>query len=339
MKPVLCHIGLAKCGSTVLQNVWASSTNYSLYKCEELVQTVKEALIVNQHNLSAFQQTIAQKKLGENAFDVASGEYVVVSNEGFTNHFYASTTDHAELSRASLECYAALLKPCVDRVLLIVRNPFPLLISSYCQDIKQGASFSFEDFISTRRDDMLANLDLASVVRTFRELDAELAVLPLEILNTNESFFWAEYERRTGFPRPNTKSLTSDPIGANITRRETIPLHRQLNRIMSELERVVASNDFPEEKEDFQRALTFSRVWSVRRALSVANVEQLSRLTTLVGLQQPQSKKTIFEFDAELIDILRERFMLPLENPSMFPYRDILETYEASLDAGGIEIS
>jgi hypothetical protein len=124
---------------------------------------------------------------------------------------------------------------------------------------------------------VLANLDLASVVRTFSELDAELTVLPLETLNTNESLCWAEYERRTGFTRTNIKLLTSDKIGANITQRETIALHRELNIIMRELEIVLASNDFPfpEDNEDLLRPLKISRLWTVRRALSIENAEQL----------------------------------------------------------------
>ena len=333
---MLCHIGLAKCGSTVLQDSWGRSTNYAAYNCQDLlVQPLKEAVIGNQDNLSALQQIIDQTKLSENVFEAAPEEHVVVSNEGITYHAYPPTSDHAELSRASLECFAAVLKPCVDRVLLIVRNPFPLLISSYCQDIKEGASFSFEDFMSTRREDMLANLDLASVVHVFSELDAELTVLPLEILKTNESFFWSEYTRRLGFPKPNTESMTSDPMRANITQPETIPVHRKLNRIISELERLVASSEFLSgEKEQLQQALAVSRVWAVRRALSVADQEQLLRFIALLAIQEPHSQEAMFEFDADFIDTLKERFILPLENQDMFPYPEVLATYQASLDAG-----
>ena len=156
----------------------------------------------------------------------------------------------------------------MDRVLLIIRNPLALVVSSYYQDVKEGASHSFEAFMSTRRPDMLANLDLASMVRTFSKIDAKITVLPVEMLAGTEGIFWAEYERRLRLPKPNVDLLLSDPLAANSTRRETIPLHRQINAILSELEGVVALHEWPE-GETLREALSCSRVWSVRRALSV----------------------------------------------------------------------
>ena len=86
-----------------------------------------------------------------------------------------------------------------------------------------------------------------------------------------------------------------------------------------------------------QQALAISRVWAVRRALSVADREQLSRLEGLLAIEEPQSQEATFEFDADFIHALQERFIVPLENKDMFPYPEVLATYRASLDAGVVE--
>ena len=335
MKTVLCHVGLAKCGSTVLQNAWERSTNYSLDQCEEPVKRIKEIVSSNPDHPIDLNQTLERGDLNTNLFEDTPGQYGVVSNEDITSHSYPSGSNYDDLSRTSLESFAAVLAPYVDRVLLIIRNPFSLLVSTYCQDVKEGASYSFGDFMSIRRSDMLANLDLGSIVHTFSKIDAKLTVLPIEMLAGTEGTFWAEYERRLGLPKPNADLLSSHPIAANLTRRETIPLHRQINAILKELEGVLASHKWPE-GESLREVLQLSREWSLRRALSVIDEDQLTRLAAMLAVPERQARTT-FEFDADFIDVLWERFVLPLENLELFPYKDVLTNYKTSLDGGVVE--
>jgi len=336
LKTVLCHVGLAKCGSTILQNAWARSTNYSLDTCEGLVKGIKEIVISNPDHLNDLNQTLERADLNTDVFENTPGQYGVVSNEAITSHSYSPGFNHDDLSRRSLESFSAVLAPYVDRVLLIIRNPLALLLSSYFQDVKEGASHSFEAFMSTRRADMLANLDLASIVQTFSKIDAKITVLPVEMLAGTEGIFWAEYERRLRLPKPDVDLLLSDPLAANSTRRETIPLHRQINAILSELEGVLALHEWPE-GETLLEAISYSRVWSVRRALSVIGEDQFARLAAMLGVPERQAC-TKFEFDRDFIDVLRENFMSPLECSELFPYKDVLASYKTSLDGGVVEI-
>ena len=48
-------------------------------------------------------------------------------------------------------------------------------------------------------------------------------------------------------------------------------------------------------------------------------------------------ERFVFDFDADFIDVLRERFVLPLENLELFPYKDVLTNYKTSLDGGVVE--
>ena len=150
-----------------------------------------------------------------------------------------------------------------------------------------------------------------------------------------EGIFWAEYERRLRLPKPNVDLLLSDPLAANSTRRETIPLHRQINAILSELEGVVTLHEWPE-GETLLEALSCSRLWSVRRALSVIDEDQVTRLAAMLGVPERQACTT-FEFDPDFIEVLREQFMLPLECSELFPYKDVLTNYKTSLDVGVVE--
>ena len=121
-------------------------------------------------------------------------------------------------------------------------------------------------------------------------------------------------ERRLGLPKPNVDLLLSDPLAANSTRTETMPLHRQINAILSGLEGVVALHEWPE-GETLLEALSCSRVWSLA-CLSVIDEDQLTRLAAML---ECRSGRSIRRLNLMLISsMLRERFMLPLESFEIF---------------------
>ena len=197
---VICHIGLSKCGSTVLQNAWAQSTNYSTYILTDLVQTIREAVIANKGNLSELKRNISQNKLTRQALSRSPDRYTVISSEGITGGFFQEALAPANIERHARECTVIALQSCVDRVLLVVRNPLSWLLSCYYQQIKQGSAYQFNDFLTHHRAAILSNLDLENIIQIFSQLDAELTILPLELMQENEAFFWREYEEGWRYP-------------------------------------------------------------------------------------------------------------------------------------------
>ena len=333
---VICHIGLSKCGSTVLQNAWAESTNYSSYMLTDLVQTIRGAVIAAEGNLSELKRNISQSKLDRQALSRSPDRYVVISSEGITGGFFQEAPAQANVERHARECTAIALQSCVDRVLLVVRNPLSWLISSYYQQIKQGLAYQFKDFLTNHRAAILSNLDLENIIQIFSQLDADLTILPLELMQENEAFFWREYERRLEIPRPNINSLATDVVSANITQSETIPLHRELNSILLRLESVISSRDF-NDKNVVLDAVMKTRKWGTRRALSFADDNEITMINDhLVSVKARSSPKAV-ELDDNFLTLLRQRFMSPLENLNVFPYDDVLEKYANSIDVGIVE--
>ena len=108
-----------------------------------------------------------------------------------------------------------------------------------------------------------------------------------------------------------------------------------MNAILSELEGVVTLYEWPE-GETLLEALSCSRVWSVRRALSVIDEDQVTRLAAMLGVPERQAC-TSFEFDPDFIEVLRDKFISPLECSEFFPYKDVLTNYKTSLDGGVVK--
>ena len=333
---VICHIGLSKCGSTVLQNAWAQSTNYSTYILTDLVQTIREAVIANKGNLSGLKRNISQNKLTRQALSRSPDRYTVISSEGITGGFFQEALAPANIARHARECTVIALQSCVDRVLLVVRNPLSWLLSCYYQQIKQGSAYQFNDFLTHHRAAILSNLDLENIIQIFSQLDAELTILPLELMQENEAFFWREYERRLEIPRPNINSLATDIMSANITQRETIPLHRELNSILLRLESVISSRDF-NDKNMVLDAVMKTRKWGTRRALSFADENEITMINDHLDSVKAWSSPKVVELDDNFLTLLRQRFISPLENLNVFPYDDVLKKYSNSVDAGIVE--
>lgn len=333
---VICHIGLSKCGSTVLQNAWAQSTNYSTYILTDLVQTIRQALIANKGNHSELKRNISQNKLTRQALSRSPDRYTVISSEDITGGFFQEALAPANIERHARECTVIALQSCVDRVLLVVRNPLSWLLSRYYQQIKQGSAYQFNDFLTHHRAAILSNLDLENIIQIFSQLDAEITILPLELMQENEAFFWREYERRLEIPRPNINSLATDIMSANITQRETIPLHRELNSILLRLESVISSRDF-NDKNMVLDAVMKTRKWGTRRALSFADDNEITMINDHLDSVKAWSSPKVVELDDNFLTLLSQRFISPLENLNVFPYDDVLKKYSNSIDAGIVE--
>ena len=125
-------------------------------------------------------------------------------------------------------------------------------------------------------------------------------------------------------------------MSANITQRETIPLHRELNSILLRLESVISSRDF-NDKNMVLDAVMKTRKWGTRRALSFADDNEITMINDhLVSVKARSSPKGV-ELDDNFLTLLRQRFISPLENLNVFPYDDVLKKYSNSIDAGIVE--
>ena len=335
MTSVLCHVGLAKCASTTLQNSWANSSNYVGYFSHDLVTTVRESVTKNQSDLPKFKRLLAQNGMNAEAFSATNADYLVISNESMTDSGVTTATP-LQFTRDVQDCIAISLEACVDRLLVVVRDPLAWIRSSYYQRVKQGFAYEIAEFIEDRGQNILENLDLGGVLGRFGRLDASPVVLPLELLEVAENKFWQEYEGRLGFPVPDWVTPKSDPIAANVTLANTMEIHRNLNAVIERLETSFSRGE-SRDKAVIMHALQQARTWGVRRALTFANPDDLVFLEHALGITK-ESRPQIYRFDDVFLAEIKEKFIGPLSESTIFPYPDILASYVRSVSEGSIEI-
>lgn len=334
MTSILCHVGLAKCASTTLQTSWDNATNYTGYFSHDLVATVRDSVLNNQSDLPQLKKVIEQNRLGAGAFSDATASYVVISDESFTNSGIATAAD-PQIARDVQECIAISLEACVDRVLMMVRDPLSWIRSAYYQQIKQGAAYDFNEFMTTRRRNIIENLDLGGILARFSRLDRDLVVLPMELLSSNEKQFWRDYEARLDFPAPDSVKPT-DRLNTNVTLANTMTLHRSLNALLERMEASVTRGNSPDRAMVLD-ALKNARTWGTRRALTFANADDLAFIEDALGTPST-IEPTIYQLDDVFTGEIEEKFLAPLRARDFFPYPDIWESYAASLSERVIEV-
>ena len=335
MTSVLCHIGLAKCASTTLQNSWANSSNYAGYFSHDLVNTVRESVTKNQSDLSQFKRLLAENGMSAQAFSATNENYLVISNESMTDSG-VTTASELQITRDVQDCIAISLEACVDRLLVLVRDPLAWIRSCYYQQIKQGFAYEFAEFIEDRGQNILENLDLGGILSRFGRLDASPVVLPLELLEVAENRFWQEYEGRLKFPVPDWVTPKSDPLASNVTLANTMKIHRNLNAVIERLETSFSRGE-SRDGAVIMDALQKARTWGVRRALTFAIPEDLAYLERALGLSN-ENIPQIYRFDDAFVAEINKKFLGPLSDSALFPYPDILSSYAVSVSEGSIEI-
>ena len=335
MTAVLCHIGLAKCASTTLQTSWANSSNYVGYFSHDLVNTVRESVTKNQSDLPQFKRLLAQNGMSASAFSASNAEYLVISNESMTDSGVTTASD-LQVARDVQDCIAISLEACVDKLLILVRDPLSWIKSRYYQQIKQGFTYEFGDFIANNGPNILENLNLEGIFSRFGRLDASPVILPLELLQKNENKFWHEYEARLQFPAPDWVTPKSDPIATNATFANTIKIHRNLNAVIERLETSFSRGE-ARDGAAIMDALQKARIWGTRRALTFAAPEDLVFLERALGISNENTPQ-IYRFDDAFVAEINKKFLGPLSDSAIFPYPDILASYVASMSEGSIEI-
>lgn len=328
MSKALLHIGLGKCLSTSLQNVWNQSTNYDYLNIRTITKKVEDLL---ETNLTNFDQFINQvQHLSFALPQQAPDRHLVFSCEGATYSFQnrLALADYIPLKQKTL---ARILSAHAKTVLLVIRNPKDWIISSHSQNIKQGGVISLEDYVKNHPMIILNNLNLANIIAFYEEFGCNVIILPLEISKKSEEDFWLEYEARLNLPRPTPSQFPSDTIGANLTKKNTINLHRKLNSILQTLENLATKGEYPNKKAALD-ALSYARKWGTRRALTVADENDIQTLGRLADVLISDSNTDI-KCDAEFIDVLHQNFLKPLKKRGYFPYEDLLKTYQQSIEA------
>ena len=327
--PCVLHIGLGKCASTSLQGLWTQSENYNYFSLHELTTQTRNLIVDKRDDLDSAVDAIQSMNVKFPEFD--NNKMNVFSSEGVTFSFITDF-QYGYLTQLKQQAMAVLLKGLSTKVLMLVRNPIEWITSAYAQQVKEGGSMSFDEYLVGARQSIYHNLNINFIKSVFEKQGFEVIILPIELMKLAEDEFWESYEDRLGVARPSLVKFPTDKRTANITNSATIPVHAKLNQILAELSLLVRKSSayVGEENKIILDALELSRKWGTRAALhdlSRIELEQLERVldigsVTLNGDSIP---------DTDLKTHLQNNFIDPLLEKDVFPFQTILAAYQRSI--------
>ena len=312
------HAGLGKCMSTTLQNFWQSAPNTQLKDGRPIANLANRLVQEHRHNLSAlplFNITPEEKPRSTS----------VLSSESFTFSF-VNEPKNASLIAPKHAYIAKGLEALSSTVLFVVRDPVAWIRSCHSQSIHQGGHQNAAEFLTAQREIVVENLNLSRLFATWKQHGFRIVVLPMELFIQDPPLFWSSYENLLGVSTPNHQPKLN-ARERNQSRRETLPLAAEINRLQETLAKVVRRGDAPD-KGVVGDAIDTVRLWGARRAFETATEKEILDLKQRVA-HQPEDKFHDCTFDDELLSTLRAHYVQPLR--SFAPMNDWVDAYEASL--------
>ena len=325
------HVGLSKCMSTSLQNIWPLSENYDYFGGHQFSHMVDETIQLNQDHAAA---TILQAQL---TFDGSNTKpFSVFSSEGFSSLWYEGNPNKHCLWEIKQKTLPRLLARFSDRVLVVVRDPVEWIYSSYSQVVKEGSGIGLNDYLDKYSAVIRSVLNLKNLSENWRGANFDVVVLPLELARNNPEQFWSLYESRLGVERP---SGTDEMPQRNVTDQRFLRLNRQLNRLMDALEEAAfepTADRAGVDMQGVQEAIDFCRTWCTRRALEYGTPDQIRKIASLLGASAGQTpiRKESFVVSEQLHQELTENFVNHLRTANGWEDLGALcDSYQDSLNS------
>lgn len=315
--------------STSLQNYWRVSDNYEFLSANQIINASEKIIEAHHPNRDGVLQDYAKINFDPPA--LPEGKTKVISEEAFSFSFLHSP-ELASYIPAKQEFLANLISEHASKVLLMVRNPIDWIASTQSQQIKEGGFVGLRDYLNSHRDIILANLDLKALKEFWTKSGAELVILPIELARSDEPRFWQEYEKRLGFDRPSNMDVELGAIGENKTIYETVDIHRTSNELLSKLEGIIDRSEF-KDKDNAKRAIDYTRRWSVRRALTFAEAEDIKELETILGIDDNLKTSNAMKLDQDFADQISDSFISVLADDDNFNEYGCLEGYQEKLSS------
>lgn len=326
MNKQILHIGMGKCLSTSLQNIWKNSSNYEFLSLTGMTTKLTEIIITHQDNIDLLLAKIDKINVSLPKFDGSEMQALSCEGGATWRPLDPLVSDFIMLHQ---KAFARLFGPYAGKVLLIVRNPHDWIISAHAQYIKEGGSANLNQYAISHKKVIMYNLNLKYIIECYEAYNCKVVLLPLELAKHSEEKFWSEYETRLGAARPNPCNFPNNPINANTTKYDTIRTHAHLNDTLNILEDICRKNEFSNKKPTIA-ALEYVRKWGVRRALTFADDNALQSISRLLKLETHQDTLGL-HFDNNFCENLEKNFLEILEDRFYFPYNDILDSYKKSV--------
>lgn len=301
------HIGLGKCVSTYMQQLWIDDPGYNYVSCQSIASALTAHVLEDPNveevpclNFPDFQTT------GSN----------VLSSEGLTFSLDKRFSD-ACLFEKKQRYLASAHQGLSKKVFIVVRSPVSWIKSAHAQTIHQGGSRDASWFVRNQEGIILNNLNLRKIVECWTDAGFEAVIIPMELLKNNESRFWQSYKDKLGCNEPANKLRNEDPrkvlITRNITNYASLEMHASVNKILNMLKILGENAQFSNEKEKRRtlECLDYSKQWATRRIIPFHDDSDLQPLANLLASENKHLFHN-FNLTNAVVGSLEKHFLTPL---------------------------
>lgn len=285
---VVVHIGMSKCMSTTLQNLWFMDDHYAFGSLDEQNTRVEDLIIENNGN-----QQEVERLLGLPNMDISvkAGMPNVFSSEGILSAFNGRP-DMARFNSVKQDLFAEIFSAHASRLLIMVRDPLEWLRSIYAQYIREGGVDGFATYVGKNAPFLKETLNLQKIIKIWAGHGYRVVVLPLE-LSTDREGFWALYERYLEVPRPTNSRDGLPDVLQNRTSYDRLSVHQAINRLVGLLIDGARSN--PIIKREMLDSMEWFRLFGTRMGVDNLSDDLFGALTGCLHPDGLQDNDQLFD--------------------------------------------
>ncbi|MEE1672892.1 hypothetical protein SNR37_002303 [Agarivorans aestuarii] len=322
------HIGMPKCASTYLQNVWHLDQQYQLVNLNTLMEQARKLAPV---------QAPGDFQPVPIALPLSKPDFLIGSSEGFSWAY----TNQPKLQESIWNLHkvsAQLLSQAAltDTILIMVRSPISYMRSLHEQTIKEGGYGSFATFFQEQRKLIEATVDLKSILFAYQEHFENVVVLNAEELRNSPTDFWKKYQQHLDVSPPlnGIEQVEKDSFSANSSLKSKLYplalLNRHYNVLTKHLDELDSYRQRMEQEYTTLRSPypNLSR-WINRRLAEFSSEADLAALLEQLGLSgQGADDFQRISIDSEMQRFISDRFLEPLSQQGTVEEHSLASMHE-----------
>ena len=285
---VVVHIGMSKCMSTTLQNLWFLDDHYAFGSLDEQNTRVEDLIIENNGNRREVGRLLG---LPNTDISVKEGRPNVFSSEGILNAFNGRP-QVARFNSVKQELFAEIFSAQAPRLLIMVRDPLDWLRSIYAQYIREGGADDFSTYVGKNAPFLKETLNLQKIIKIWASHGYRVVVLPLELSEDWEGF-WGLYERYLKVPRPASYRDKLPDVLQNRTNYDRLSVHKAINRLVGLLVEGAGSN--PITKHEMLDSMERFRLFGTRAGVDNLSDDLFGALTGCLHPDGLQDNDQLFD--------------------------------------------
>jgi hypothetical protein len=325
------HIGLGKCASTYLQNVFNSDPDFNLFDLANIV-----ALSVEKSREGANPKDFSDVTISMDPSILSyAHKFNVSSAEGFT---FVSEQAHYEniLSLYKVSAHFLGKSQLSLKVLLMIRNPVEWIRAAHEQSIKEGGFGSYGEYYEKEKTYLENSLNIKEIINEYANY-FDVFTLSADQLRSEPDDFWELFSKNldVGVPKKEIREQVSqNKLAVNASLKGRRHKLAMLNKFSSAKNNSLRGLEdyfalIPEEAH-MSLKLSEHEKWSNRRIVEFATPEQLDTLTAhFEDIDDTEFTRTYI--DQHMKDHLLINFIEPLEKSDLVP-RKLIDTYLDSIN-------